>query len=58
VIGTSVVFTEDVMVELIVVDGVNVTLKKAVGVAVIVVCGPAIMVKLRIQENVVPCTTM
>ena len=51
-------FTEEVMVELSVVEGVTVTLKKAVGDAVIVVCGPAMIVKLRIQENVVPCITM
>jgi hypothetical protein len=45
-------------VELMVVDGVRVTLKKAVGVAVIVVCGPAMMVKVRIHAKVRPWITM
>ena len=54
VIGTRVVITSLVIVELSVSEGVTVTLKIAVGVAVIVVCGPAIMVKVRIQAKSVP----
>lgn len=50
----SVLETTEVMVELIVIEGVTVTFQIAVGVAVIVVWGPAMMVKVRIQEKEVP----
>jgi hypothetical protein len=58
VLGNSVVRIEDVLVKLIVIEGVTVIFQTAVGVAVIVVWGPATMVKVRIQEKEVPCTTI
>lgn len=58
VIAIKVVLLMVVYVEVVVVDGVRVTLKKAVGVAVIVICGPAMMVKVRIHAKVRPWITM
>jgi hypothetical protein len=58
VLVDNVLDTKEVMVELIVIEGVTVIFQTAVGVAVIVVWGPAMMVKVRIQEKDVPCTTM
>ena len=54
VIGFAVVSYSQVVVVLIVVDGVVVTLKVAVGVKVTVICKPAMMLNVRIQAKVKP----
>lgn len=54
VMAVKTVSTELIIVILMVVDGVVVTLNTAVGVAVIVACGPAIMLKVLIHAKVRP----